>query len=103
MKRPWGHWELLTKGDNYWVKALFVEPRESLSLQRHEGRSEHWVAVEGDATVVLGQMVVTLHPNGKCYIPKGMWHQLINETDNPLIVIEVATGVCKESDIERKE
>ena len=36
------------------------------------------------------------------YINKGEWHQLINEEDDPLIVIEMQFGdKCDEEDIER--
>ena len=38
----------------------------------------------------------------KIYINKEEWHQLINETDEPLIIIEIQFGEkCDEDDIER--
>jgi mannose-6-phosphate isomerase-like protein (cupin superfamily) len=38
------------------------------------------------------------------HIPLGMWHQLANETDIPLKLVEIQYGTnCVEDDIERKD
>jgi mannose-6-phosphate isomerase-like protein (cupin superfamily) len=37
------------------------------------------------------------------WISKGEWHQLVNETDRPLQLVEIQYGEdCVEEDIERK-
>ncbi|MDC3081696.1 mannose-1-phosphate guanylyltransferase/mannose-6-phosphate isomerase, partial [Paracoccaceae bacterium] len=51
--RPWGWFEVLITSDQFQVKKISVHPGKSLSLQSHQHRSEHWVVVEGTATVTI--------------------------------------------------
>ena len=102
--RPWGWFEILSKEDGYQVKRLTVYPKCRLSLQSHEHRSEHWVVVAGEATVVIGNRTNVVKANQSEYINAGEKHRLSNHTDKPLIVIEVQTGdYLGEDDILRYE
>lgn len=109
-ERVWGYYRVLHDVAGMKVKELTVEPGQRLSMQRHEHRSEYWIVSEGEC-VVYGEM-----PNGYALppkqlvrhesfvIPKGEWHQLLNNTDAPCKIVEVQFGdVCEESDIERKD
>jgi mannose-1-phosphate guanylyltransferase/mannose-6-phosphate isomerase len=49
--RPWGSYDSVDSGPNYQVKRITVNPGARLSLQRHKHRAEHWVVVEGTASV----------------------------------------------------
>ena len=51
VKKKWGSYEVINEGKKYTVKKLLVEPDGQLSLQSHEGRSEHWLVAEGKAEV----------------------------------------------------
>ena len=51
--RPWGSYTILHKETNYLVKRIEVLPGESLSLQSHNHRSEHWTVVSGVAQVQI--------------------------------------------------
>ena len=102
--RPWGWFESLVNMSGYQVKRLHVYPGAALSLQSHQHRSEHWVVVNGNANVVRDNEVLTLATNESVYIHAGQKHRLANETDDPLIVIEVQTGdYLGEDDIVRYE
>jgi len=102
--RPWGWFESLINMPGYQVKRLHVYPREALSLQSHQYRSEHWVVVSGTASVVRGGDVMTIAANESVYIHAKQKHRLANETDAPLTVIEVQTGsYLGEDDIVRYE
>ena len=46
---------VLDEGDAYKVKRLLVSPQGQFSLQSHHRRAEHWMVVEGEATVTLGE------------------------------------------------
>ena len=50
--RPWGNFEIISKGKNFLVKKIFVNPKSRLSLQSHKFRSEHWVVVKGKAKLL---------------------------------------------------
>ena len=60
--------------------------------------------MSGRANVRRDDEVFTLEPNASTYIKAGQKHRLANETDDPLIVIEVQTGsYLGEDDIIRYE
>ena len=100
--RPWGHAETFKKGPGFAVKRLTVFPGESLSLQMHRHRAEHWVVVHGEAEVVRGDERFRLHADESTYIPVGTRHRLANPGEAPLVVIEVQVGdELSEDDIVR--
>ena len=102
--RPWGWFENLVTMPEYQVKRLHVNPGGKLSLQSHQYRSEHWVVVEGVASVEIDGVCKDLLPNQSTYIHQGQKHRLTNATDAPLIIIEVQTGsYIGEDDITRYE
>jgi mannose-1-phosphate guanylyltransferase/mannose-6-phosphate isomerase len=90
--RPWGQFHCVDSAPGYQVKRLTIHPGEKISLQIHRKRSEHWVVVEGVATVTRGESVFTLAANESVYIAAGEKHRLENRTSQALIVIEVQTG-----------
>ena len=107
--RPWGVYYVLEDKPSYKVKKIIVKEGELLSLQSHKLRSEHWVVVEGVATVqirkvedpeYIGHRI--LNPNESCYIPQGFVHRLGNNGEGPLVLVEVQTGTYTgEDDIVR--
>lgn len=102
--RPWGQYETLIKKDKYHVKKIHVKPKARLSLQSHVHRSEHWVVVEGKATVTLGSKKKTVTENESIYVAVGSKHRIENKENTPLIIIEVQIGrYLEEDDIIRYE
>ena len=102
--RPWGWFESLATMPGYQVKRLHVYPGATLSLQSHELRSEHWVVVDGTATIQIEDDIKSVTTNESVYIHVGQKHRLANDTDAPLTVIEVQTGsYLGEDDIIRYE
>lgn len=109
-ERAWGYYRVLHEaGAQVKVKELTVEPGQRLSMQRHQHRAEHWFVSEGTATVytinrksdaeLLGEFSTHQH----IHIDRDQWHQLCNETDRPLRVVEIQYGTaCMEEDIERQ-
>lgn len=102
VQRPWGSYTVLEESPGYKMKRIAVTPGASLSLQRHQHRSEHWIVVSGTATVTRGDDVFTVAPNESTYIPIGVRHRLENRGKIPLQIIEVQVGeYLEEDDIER--
>jgi D-beta-D-heptose 7-phosphate kinase/D-beta-D-heptose 1-phosphate adenosyltransferase len=108
-ERAWGHYRVLYDAPGTKVKELTVLPGQRLSMQRHQDRAEHWHVTQGTATVyginrksdaeLLGEFGTHQHT----HIARGEWHQLCNETDQPLQVVEIQYGEnCVEEDIERQ-
>jgi cytidyltransferase-like protein len=109
-ERPWGYYRVLHDAPGTKVKELTVMPGKQLSMQRHQDRAEHWHVAEGTATVYsinrksdresLGEFGLHTH----IHINSNEWHQLCNETDAPLKIVEIQYGDnCVEDDIERKQ
>ncbi|MEY6433136.1 mannose-1-phosphate guanylyltransferase/mannose-6-phosphate isomerase [Thioalkalicoccus limnaeus] len=102
--RPWGSFEGIGQGQRYQVKRLTVKPGESLSLQMHHHRAEHWIVVSGTARVTCGDQQFLLTENQSTYIPFGTVHRLENPGIIPLEIIEVQSGsYLGEDDIVRLE
>ncbi len=102
--RPWGDFESIDHGERYQVKRLTVKPGETLSLQMHHHRAEHWIVVSGTARVTNEDRVFLLTENQSTYIPVGAKHRLENPGSLPLEIIEVQSGsYLGEDDIVRFE
>lgn len=102
--RPWGTYTVLEEDPQYKIKRIEVKPGESLSLQMHHHRSEHWIVVSGIARVVNGDQKFFVRTNESTYIPAGHRHRLENPGVLDLILIEVQSGqYLGEDDIVRFE
>jgi mannose-1-phosphate guanylyltransferase/mannose-6-phosphate isomerase len=100
--RPWGSYRSVDVGHHHQVKRLIVEPGHRLSLQRHRRRAEHWVVVQGTATITRDEESRVLHENESVFIPVGCVHRLENGGPRPLHLVEVQVGdYLGEDDIER--
>jgi len=109
--RAWGYYRVLHEvGANTKLKELTVMPGQRLSMQRHDQRAEFWFVAEGEATVYTiddastdQEIKCELTVHEHTFINTNEWHQLCNETDQPLKLIEIQYGNrCVEEDIERK-
>ena len=96
--RPWGSYKCLFEESKWKVKKIVVKPKQSLSLQKHRLRSEHWVVLKGIASVEINGEKSKVYENQSTYIPLGIKHRLSNEEDFPLIIIEVQSGESVEED-----
>lgn len=108
-ERPWGHYRIIHEtGRTFKAKELVINPTKSLSMQKHELRSEHWFVAEGYATIytIENNTEVLLGVFGKhqsINIPREKWHRLANETNDTLRLIELQYGdECIETDILRR-
>lgn len=108
--RVWGYYRIVHEdGKEVKVKELTVDPKKSLSMQRHKSRSEHWFVVDGTATVYTlnrstdAELYGVFNKHQALHIKQGEWHMLANETEVPLKIIEIQYGQeCIENDIERR-
>ena len=104
VNRPWGTYQTILRGDSYQVKRIVVYPNSKLSLQSHNHRSEHWIIVDGEGTVTLGEKQLTLTKDKSVYIPVQEKHRMTNLTNKNIVFIEVQNGdYLGEDDIIRYE
>ncbi|MCH7816952.1 MAG: mannose-1-phosphate guanylyltransferase/mannose-6-phosphate isomerase [Proteobacteria bacterium] len=102
--RPWGSFQSLARGDGYQVKHLVINPGDSLSLQTHQHRSEHWTVIKGAGLITCDDKEFMLQANESTFIPLGSKHRLSNPGKVPVEIIEVQVGdYLGEDDIVRFE
>jgi len=90
--RPWGYYSILSDTDKYKVKKILVLPQKRLSLQKHKRRTEHWLVVEGEGIVTLGDQKLNMSPGQSVDIPIDTPHRMENPTNENLIFIEIQRG-----------
>lgn len=90
--RPWGTYATLKEEGGYKVKRITVKPGQSLSLQYHHHRAEHWVVVQGTALIQVGDNEQRAEPGQYRYIPLKEKHRLSNIGIDELVLIEVQCG-----------
>lgn len=109
-ERQWGYYRVLHQdGKNVKLKELTVEPGKRLSMQKHDKRSEFWFVTHGKATVYTLNVSSDIELAGvfseheHLWIHTGDWHQLANEGNEELRMVEIQFGEnCVEDDIVRK-
>lgn len=92
MERPWGWFETVSETPVSKVKRIRVLPGQRISLQKHHQRAEHWVVVEGTASITIGERQFELRPGEACDIARGQVHRLANRTDEAVEIVEVQFG-----------
>lgn len=115
-ERSWGFYEVFYKNEDATIKVkrLVLNPGHSISMQKHFKRHEFWHVESGIGSVwTLGEeyladgkpiieKVASIDKHMQVIIEANDWHQLRNESEEPLSIIEIQYGnYCDESDIER--
>lgn len=102
--RPWGMYRVLAKGTGYQIKEIRVRPNHRLSLQRHQHRAEHWMIIQGVATVTVDGLENEYRVGQSVDIAQKQIHRVANRDIFDLVFIEIQTGsYFGEDDIERLE
>ena len=84
------------------LKELIVNPKSSMSLQKHLHRSEKWTIISGRPKITIDKKNFFKNPNETAYISKGAIHRIENLYNKPVKIVEVQIGkLLKESDIIR--
>jgi len=100
--RPWGRYVNLFEGRDFLIKELTVNSKSSISLQKHNHRSEHWMVTQGKPRITINKKKFFKKPNESVFIPTGAVHRIENYFKKPIKIIEVQTGtILKETDIVR--
>lgn len=88
----WGIKETLNRSTGYMVRKVTIFPGKSISLHKHEKRSEHWSIVSGIATITINGQTKEYDSSDSIFVPVGTFHKIANETAKDLVVIEVCIG-----------
>lgn len=100
--RPWGEFTLYHKGENFWLKKITIAPGQQTSLQKHRGRGELWMCIDGHIQAIFGDgRTKDLKAYDVTRFAAGVTHRLKSQSGGT--VIEIGYGECDESDIIRLE
>lgn len=100
--RPWGEFREFVLNEPVSVKILRVEAGESLSLQRHEKRTEFWRVLSGEPEITEGEKIISAKPGDEITIPAGTEHRL-SAGSSLVEVLEISKGEFDENDEVRIE
>lgn len=102
-ERPWGFYRVLHELPGTKVKELTVNPKQTLSMQRHQHRAEYWHIAQGRCMVESEDSTYSLNTHQWYRITTQEWHRLYNPFDEPCKIVEIQYGSdCSEQDIERR-
>jgi len=90
--RPWGNYIILDETSYYKVKLITINPKQRLSYQYHNKRSENWVILKGSLTVILDSKEILLNERQTIFIPQKAKHRAWNKTEDLIQFIEIQTG-----------
>lgn len=91
-ERPWGWYETVSESPGNKIKRIGVNPGQQISLQKHQRRAEHWVVVQGEAWVTVGERTLTLVTGQHVDIAMGAVHRIANRTLVPVEIVEIQFG-----------
>ena len=101
-KRPWGKYTNLFRGNNFLIKELIINSKSSISLQKHNHRSEHWTVIQGKPKITLNNKKFFVNEKESVFVPVRTIHRIENFYKKPIKIMEAQLGsVLKESDIVR--
>ena len=100
--RPWGKYINLFYGKNFLLKELVINPYSSISLQKHNHRSEKWTIISGKPKITINKKITFKKANETVFVPRNSIHRIENIFKDPVYIAEVQMGkILKETDIIR--
>ena len=89
-------------GKNFLIKELTVNSKSSISLQKHNFRSEHWLITQGVPKITINKYKFYRKKNDTIFIPARSIHRIENPNKEQVKIMEAQLGsVLRESDIVR--
>ena len=100
--RPWGFYKNYFRSKKFLLKELTINPKSSISLQKHHHRAEHWTITNGKPKITIGKSSFFRNIDESVFVPKGSVHRIENIYKKPVKIIEAQLGnTLKENDIVR--
>lgn len=102
IEKPWGVERQFTTGENVTVKTIKINKGESMSLQRHQRRSEFWKILSGNPEIIIGEETIQGKEGDEFEVKVGTKHRISAYIDN-VEFLEISHGDFDEEDVERIE
>ena len=86
--KPWGYEELLLDKDSFGFKRLVLFSGKMSSYHYHNNKNEIFYVDAGSARIRLENEEKTLLKGEYLYLPKGTVHQILNDQQENLVILE---------------
>ena len=80
---------------------MVIKPGARMSLQKHGHRQEVWRTISGVGEDQGTSPPTPLRPGHTHVVKVGSTHRIANTGAEPLVIVELQMGECREDDIER--
>ena len=90
--RPWGYREIIIEEEKYRIQRVTVLPGKTIYVHKHEERIENWTIIQGSALITLDGDAKSYNENDSIEAKAGVAHQISNNGETDLIIIETAVG-----------
>jgi mannose-1-phosphate guanylyltransferase/mannose-6-phosphate isomerase len=101
VKRPWGFFKQFCKNKKCTVKVLVINPKQSLSLQKHKHRDEEWYFLT-DGYVEIGDKERKVKKGDRIWVEDGTKHRVFSK-GKKVEFLEISYGKFSEKDEIRLE
>ena len=102
-ERPWGVWADWYRTPEATLKCMVIKPGARMSLQKHAHRQEVWRTISGKGEDQGTTPPTPLVPGLTHVVQVGATHRIANTGTEPLVIVELQMGECREDDIVRLE
>jgi len=100
--KNWGFYKILHRGEGYLVKEVTIKPKQAISLQYHNHRSEGWYIISGTGIVAIDNYGFSCKKGSIYAIDVATLHKITNTGDTDLVFVETQIGsILSEDDIVR--
>ena len=86
-RRPWGMFYVLIENSKFKIKKIEINPGHRLSYQYHNKRSEVWIVIDGQLSVILDDVEHRLSKEDSIVIPKKSKHRAQNLTGSKVSLL----------------
>lgn len=100
-ERPWGLWVDWYRTPEATLKCMAIHAGARMSLQVHRERQEVWRVVSGRGEDQGTEPPTPLVPGTTHLVRVGAKHRIANTGVEPLVIVELQMGHCREEDIVR--
>jgi len=103
--RSWGTYQVISGGTRWLTRLNTIIPGAATAMQRHKGRTEHWLVLEGSGALmhraddVIGDRVFgdrVMSEGDTAVIHPMEWRKIKNVGSVPLVLIETWIGSLEE-------
>jgi len=95
--RPWGSFRQFTENESTTIKIHHINAGQRLSLQYHNKRSEFWVVLSGNPTIIIGDKITNASEGEEFFVSNKTNHRIEAENDD-VQILEIAFGDFDEND-----